>query len=53
MISQEKDLLTKILYNREAVFVWDFIEMEKVKKEMALAQKIWTIKHKVWQIPDF
>ena len=39
MISQEKDLLTEMLYNLKAVLVWDFTEMEKVKKKVAPAQK--------------
>ncbi len=53
MISQEKDLLTKMFYNREVVFAWDFTETGKVKKEVALAQKIRTIEHKAQQVPGF
>ena len=40
IIEQEKGVLTKILYNRKVVLVWDFIEMGKVKREIALRQKI-------------
>ena len=42
MTSQEKDLLTEMLYNREVVLVWDFTEMGKVKKEVTSSQKIRT-----------
>lgn len=35
IIAQEKKDLTKILYNKEAVLVWDFTEIGKVKKEVA------------------
>lgn len=40
MTSQEKDLLTEILYNWEIVPVWDFMKMGKVKKAVIPAQKI-------------
>ena len=53
MTSQEKDLLTEMLYNREAVLAWDCTEMEKVKKEVAPPQKIQTIEHKAWQVLGF
>lgn len=53
MTSQEKDLFTKMLYNREVVIAQDFTEIGKVKKEVAHAQKIQTIEHKAWQVPDF
>lgn len=35
MTSEEKEVLTEMLYNREAVLAWDFSEMGKVKKEVA------------------
>ena len=35
MTSQKKELLTEMLYNREAVHAWDFTEMKKVKKDVA------------------
>lgn len=50
---QQKNLFIKILYNQEAVLLWDFIEMEKVKKEVVLAQKIQIIEYKTWQVPSF
>ena len=49
----EKDVLTEILYNREAVLVWDFTEIGKDKKEVVLAQKIRTVEHKAWQVSGF
>lgn len=40
MRSQEKEVLVKMLYSREAVLAWDFTEMGKIKNEVAPAQKI-------------
>lgn len=34
MTRQEKEVLTKILYNQEAVLVCDFLEMGKIKKKV-------------------
>ena len=34
MISQEKNVWTEMLYNQKAVLVSDFIEIEKVKREL-------------------
>ena len=53
MTLQEKEVLTEMLYNREAVLAWDFSEMGKVKKEVAHPQKIKTIDHQAWQVPGF
>lgn len=53
MTFQEKDLLTKMLYNQEVILAWDFTEIGKIKKELALTKKIRTIEHKTWQIPGF
>ena len=50
---QEEEVFTEILYNREAVLAWDFMKIEKVKKEVAPPQKIRIIEHKAWQVPDF
>lgn len=46
MISQEKKVLTKILYNQDVILAWDFTKMRKVKREIAPLQKIRTIEHK-------
>ena len=48
MTEQEKEVLSKMLYNREVVLAWEFIEMGKVKREVAPPQKIRTVEHKVW-----
>ena len=53
MTPQEKDLLTEMLYNREAALAWDFTEMGKIKPEVAPPQRIRTVEHKAWQIPGF
>ena len=53
MTAQEKEVLTEILYNRKAVLAWDFIEMRKVKIEVASLQKIRTVDYKAWQVLRF
>lgn len=53
MTAQEKDILTKMLYNQETVLAWDFTKIGKVKRKVASLQKIQTVKHKAWQIPGF
>ncbi len=53
MTAQEKEVLTEMLYNREAILAWDFTEMGKVKREVAPPQKIRTVDHKAWQVPAF
>ena len=53
MWPQKKDIHTQMLYNREVVLPWDFTEIQKFKNEVALAQKIWTIEHKAWQVSGF
>lgn len=50
---QEKKIFTEMLYNREAVLAWDFTEIEKFKREVALPQKIRTVEYKTWQVPGF
>ncbi len=40
MIAEEKEVLTKMLYNREALLAWDFTEIGKVKREIAPLLKI-------------
>lgn len=44
MTLQEKEVLTKMLYNQEDVLVYDFSEMGKIKK---------TIDHQAWQVSGF
>ncbi len=34
LMKQEKELFIKILYNREKVLVWEFIEIRKVRLEV-------------------
>lgn len=51
--SQEKDLFTEILYNKEAILIWDFTKMRKVKKEVASAQKILLFSIKLGKSPAF
>lgn len=35
MIEQKMEIFIEMLYNREAVLAWDFIEIRKVKREVA------------------
>ena len=53
MTFQENELLTEILYNREAVLAGDFTEMGKIKKKMAPVQEIQTIEYKAQQVPNY
>lgn len=53
MTAQEKEILTKMLYNRKVVLAWNFIEMGKVKRKITPSQEIWTVNHKAWQVPGF
>lgn len=53
MTQPEKEILTEMLYNRKAILAWDFMEMKKVKKEVAPFQKIQTVNHKAWQVLKF
>jgi hypothetical protein len=36
LLKTEKDLLTKILYNRETALAWDFTHCGRVRSEVAL-----------------
>jgi hypothetical protein len=47
LLEAEKDLLTKILYNREAALAWDFTHYGRIRPEMALSQKIKIISHEI------
>lgn len=42
-----------MLYNREAVLAWGFLEIGKVKKEVSYPLKIWTVDHNACQVPGF
>ncbi len=50
---QEKNLLLKMLFNREATMIWDFSEMRKIKDIVSFLQQIRTISHDAWQTFDF
>ena len=53
MTSAEKEVLTQMLYNREAALSWEFSEMGRVKPEVSPPCKINTIPHEAWQTPSF
>jgi hypothetical protein len=42
-----------MLYNRKTALAWDFTHYKRVRPEMALPQKIKTVPHEIWQIPNF
>ena len=50
---QERDMLTEMLYNREASLAWEFSEIGKVRPEVAPPQIIKTVEHRAWQAPGF
>ncbi len=37
---QEKNLLLKMLFNREVIMIWDFSEMKKIKNIVSFLQQI-------------
>ncbi len=45
---QEKNLLLKMLFNREVTMIWDFSEMRKIKDIISFLQQIWMISHDAW-----
>ncbi len=50
---QEKNLLLKMLFNREVTMIWDFSKMRKIKDIVSSSQQIWTISHDAWQTLNF
>ncbi len=50
---QEKNLLLKMLFNREATMIWDFSEMRKIKDVVSFSQQIRMISHDAWQTFNF
>ena len=42
-----------MVYNREVILAWDFTEIEKIRREVTLLQKIRAVDHKAWQVPGF
>ena len=50
---QERELLTEMLYNREAVLSWNFEEMGKVREDVVPPQEIRTVPHDAWQCKGF
>ena len=45
LISRQKEVLTEMLYNREAALAWDFSEINKIIPEITSPQQIRTIPH--------
>lgn len=50
---KEKELVTEMLYNREAALAWDFSHIGRVNPDVAPPQEIRTVPHQAWQVPGF
>lgn len=53
LTNQKKELLTKMLYRKEACMSWNFSEIEQVKSEVYSSIEIRTVLHQIWQVPEF
>lgn len=53
IIKQKKEILTKMLYNKNVILASNFTKIEKVKKKVTSLQKILIIKYNAWQILNF
>jgi hypothetical protein len=53
LLKREKELLLKMLFNREIAFFWDFIEKNSVRSKVTSLMKIRTMSHEAWQILEF
>ena len=51
--AEEMNLLEEMLFNREAVFAWDWAEKGKLDVDIEPPHKIPTISHEPWQAPSF
>jgi hypothetical protein len=52
LLKTEKNLLTEILYNRKTALAWDFTYCKRIRPKVTLPQKIKTIPHEAWQMPN-
>jgi hypothetical protein len=50
---QEREVLNRILLNREMAISWEFKEMGRVRPEVAPPQEIHTVAHEPWRAPNF
>ncbi len=53
LLKREKELLLEMLFNREIVLFWDFIEKDSVRSKVTSFMKIRTMFHEAWQIFEF
>lgn len=53
MIEQKREVYIEMLYNRKVILAWNFIKIEKVKREISPSQKIRTVDPKTWQVLGF
>lgn len=53
MTAEEKNLLTNMLFNREAALAWTFAEKGSLDTKVAPPQKIRVIPHEAWQQATF
>jgi hypothetical protein len=53
LLKRKKELLLKMLFNREIAFFWNFIEKDSIRSEVFSFMKIRIVSHEVWQIFEF
>ncbi len=53
LLKQKKEILLKILFNRETALFWDFIEKNSVRYEVSSFMKIRIVSHEIWQVFEF
>ncbi len=53
LLKRERELLLEMLFNREVVLFWDFIEKDSVRSKVTSLMKIRTMLHEAWQILEF
>jgi hypothetical protein len=53
LLTREKKLFLKMLFNREIALFWNFIEKDSVRSKVTSLMKIRTMSHEAWQILEF
>jgi hypothetical protein len=48
LLKREKELLLEMLFNREVVLFWNFIEKDSVRSKVTSLMKIRTVLHEAW-----
>ncbi len=53
LLKREREFLLEMLFNREVVFFWDFIEKDSIRSKITSFMKIRIMFHEAWQILEF